>query len=75
MAKRIYCFIMDDAVLGDIKKGNRGLAALYLQSDRGASLPITDEEIKKILEGDPDTFVEAADIIVDACAKDVERYR
>ena len=84
MAKKIYCFIMDDTVLEDIKKGNHDLAAEYVAHAEAYALPILDEQIDLIskeasgdadIDASADIVADLTDIIIDACAGDIERYR
>lgn len=75
MAKKIYCFVMDDSIREEIEKGNYALAACYLSSSDAYALPIHEEEIIAVTHTDQsdelgeagnDVLVDKYDVVIDA---------
>ena len=64
MAKRIYCFVMDDCIRAEIDLGNYALAAMALKD--AASVDVGRGDLDMILLGDPDTTVAVSQVIFDA---------
>ena len=68
MAKRIYCFVMDDCIRAEIDLGNYALAAAYLSRADSYSLELGDGDIDMVLfDGEDETLAVLADVIIDAC--------
>lgn len=78
MAKRIYCFVMDDSIREEVELGNYAMAAVYLSD--AASEEITDQEMDAILkcgedaDASVDAFVEKTDVIIKAINKYRDMY-
>ena len=84
MAKRIYCFVLDDCIRAEIDLGNYALAAVVLSQSDSYSLPITEDEIQAVTHMDEsdelgdrgsDILVNKFDVVIDAINDCDDRVR